>query len=383
MLANPPFLGQLKSVTVRRREDVVGLVERFGPPAAGYVDDAGLFLLAALDLVAPHGVIGFVLPASFAATRDGAAARRAVGAATELVRLWAPADADRDFDAGVRVVLAVAKRCAPGAHDATDDAPDARARAWRCGAWGSARADLAVPPGPRRTAGVLGDVAAVTADFRDEYYAVVGATRDGGDEGAPLVTCGLLDPALVRWGRRPARIGRRTWQEPRAVGLTGRAGAWASGRLVPKVLVATQTRVIEAAADETGRWLPVVPVITAVPTDVDLWSLLAVLLAPSVSAHARTIHAGAALSADAIKLSARQVAALPLPADTVAWAAGATAARVATAAGEAGDADAWRRALATLGDAMDDAYGAADASARTWWWERVARLPPPDTGSRP
>jgi len=389
VLANPPFLGQLKSLTARPREEVVARVERFGPAAAGYVDDAGLFLLAALDLVAPGGVIGFVLPASLAATRDGAATRRAVGAATDLVRLWAPARATDDFDAGVRVVCAVARRrhdlvSHDTAHEpVSDDATAGRGRAWRRGAWGAARADLLVPGGPRRTEGVVGDVAAVTADFRDEYYAVAGATCEGGDEGAPLVTCGLLDPALVRWGRRPARIGRRTWQQPRAVGLTGRAGAWASERLVPKVLVASQTRVIEAAADVTGRWLPVVPVITAVPTDVDVWSLLAALLAPSVSAHARTLHAGAALSDDAIKLSARQVAALPLPADGAAWADGAAAARAATAAGEAGDAPGWRHALATLADAMGAAYGSEDPSLRAWWWERVERLAPPDPCKRP
>ncbi|HVM66999.1 MAG TPA: hypothetical protein VMU14_19180, partial [Acidimicrobiales bacterium] len=87
--------------------------------------------------------------------------------------------------------------------------------------------------------------------------------------------------------------------------------------------------------------------------------------------------AGTALSADAIKLSAAEVARLPLPADREAWRAGAGAARAATEAGRRGDADGWRGALATLADAMGDAYGGPEPAVRSWWWERVARLPPP------
>lgn len=192
------------------------------------------------------------------------------------------------------------------------------------------------------------------------------------------MTCGLIDPAHVRWGERAARIGRRALLQPRAAGLEGALAAWARRRLVPKVMVATQTRVIEAAADPDGRWLPVVPVISVTPTvtpaGVDVWAILAVLLAPAVSAHARRTHAGAALSPDAIKLSARQVAALPLPADRSAWDAGAGAARAASAAAASADGAGWLAALRTLGAAMGDAYG-CDVSG--WWWDRIQRLPPP------
>jgi hypothetical protein len=368
VVANPPFLGQLKRDTGRSREEAAILGRRFGSAASGYADDAGLFLLAALDCVRDEGVVGFVLPAALVATRDGAAIREAVGAATTLVRLWSPPPGSvRDFDAGVRVVLAVARK-----------RPSATGGAWACGAWATVLGGDGGPPAARiRSDGVVGDVAVASADFRDEYYAVAAAVREGGDAGAPLVTCGLIDPARVRWGERPARIGRRTWTRPRAVGLTGAAAAWSQRRLVPKVMVATQTRVIEAVADDEGRWLPVVPVISVVPTTGDVWSLLAVLLAPAVSAHARRTHAGAALSSDAIKLSARQVAALPLPSDRLAWAQGAVAARAATDAAGRGDGRAWISALGVLGDAMADAYGIAPATLRSWWWDRIERLSPP------
>ena len=40
---------------------------------------------------------------------------------------------------------------------------------------------------------------------------------------------------------------------------------WAAALLVPKVLVANQTRVIEAVVDDAGAWLPGVPALTARP----------------------------------------------------------------------------------------------------------------------
>ncbi|HZQ57992.1 MAG TPA: N-6 DNA methylase [Acidimicrobiales bacterium] len=362
VIANPPFRGQLKRGTARSRDDAAALSDRFGSAAAGYADDAGLFLLAAVEAVRAGGAVGFVLPAPLLATRDARPVREAVGAKTTLVRLWAPA---ATFDAGVRVVLAVARKEPPG--------PGATP-AWGRGEWAVLARGADGPPLPRlRSDGTVGDAATVTADFRDQYYAVVAATREGGREGAPVVTCGLLDPARVLWGERPARIGRRSWSQPRAV-LTGPAAAWGRQRLVPKVMVATQTPVIEAAADEDGRWLPAVPVIAAEPRDVDVWALLAAMLAPAVSALARRRHAGAALSPDAIKLSAKQVAALPLPADRAAWAAGAEAARAATLAGRSGDIEGWQAALVVLGDAMDEAYASRAPAVRAWWWERVVRV---------
>jgi hypothetical protein len=373
VIANPPFRGQLKRGTARSREEAGAAAARFGAAAAPYADDAGLFLLAAVDGVRPGGTVAFVLPAPLLATRDARPSRAAVGARTSLVRLWAVGGAG--FGAGVRVVLAVAGKDPPSA-----PGPDG---AWRRGDWALLASAADGPPLPHlRADGAVGDVARVTADFRDQYYAVARATREGGD-GAPVVTCGLIDPAHVRWGERPARIARRAWSQPRAV-LTGPAGAWADSRLVPKVMVATQTRVVEAAADDDGRWLPAVPVVSVVPTGHDLWELLAALLAPGVSALARRRHAGAALSADAIKLSATEVARLPLPADRGAWGAGAVAARAATLAARAGDGDGWRRALATVADAMADAYGGPHPEVRAWWWERVARLPAPrPPGGRP
>jgi hypothetical protein len=95
---------------------------------------------------------------------------------------------------------------------------------------------------------------------------------------------------------------------------------WLAARLVPKVLVATQTKVIEAFVDEQGEYAPLVPLITVVPRDgTDLWLLAAAIASPIVAARARALYAGSALGAGAIKLSAKQLLAMPLPLDRTAW----------------------------------------------------------------
>jgi hypothetical protein len=100
-----------------------------------------------------------------------------------------------------------------------------------------------------------------------------------------------------------------------------------------------------------------------------LWHAAAVLLAPPVSAWALGRHAGAALSADAIKLSARQVLGIPLPSDDRAWDEGAAclAALVGTP-----DPAGHRGALAAFGAVMNRAYGAGP-EVLAWWIDRLPR----------
>jgi hypothetical protein len=134
-----------------------------------------------------------------------------------------------------------------------------------------------------------------------------------------------------------------------------RLAAWAARRLVPKVLLATQGRVLEAVADPAGEWLPSVPVVTVRPHDpAAVWRVLAVLLAPPVCALAATRYAGSALNPAAIKLSAKQAAALPLPTDEAAWARGADEVRAAQQAATPAER---RELLLLAGATMCEAYG--------------------------
>jgi hypothetical protein len=217
-------------------------------------------------------------------------------------------------------------------------------------------------------AGCVGDLATATAGFRDQFYGLVPFVRDGGD-GPALVTTGLIDAGHCAWGVRPARFARRTFAAPRvdvrALGAADpRLAAWVDRQRTPKVLVATQTKAIEAVVDADGDWIPSVPVIAVHPRRLaDLWSIAAVLLAPPVSAWAAARHLGAGLGATSLKLSARQVMELPLPPRGAAWAGAAARAR-------AGDLD---------GAAVDmcRAYGLSRTGTRSlldWWRAATARM---------
>jgi hypothetical protein len=179
---------------------------------------------------------------------------------------------------------------------------------------------LGVPPLPAlATDGTVGDRAQCSLNFRDEYYGLVPAVSDDGD-GPPLVTSGLIDPGRCLWGDRPVRFAKREFAAPRVelAQLDTSMRAWARRKLVPKVLVANQTRIVEAVADPDGAWLPGVPVSSLVPTrETSVWELAAVLTSPVATAAAWLAVAGTGLSARAIRLGPAVLAALPWPAGDV------------------------------------------------------------------
>jgi SAM-dependent methyltransferase len=451
IIGNPPFLGQMTSLTSRGGRSSLG--------GGAYADTAALFLSLAHQLAKPDGgIIALVLPQSILATRDAGPIRAAVTADAALTDLWVAGEAV--FDAAVHTVVAVFQRGRPqglirrwfgpnfdpvspatvrayvqrrvsslaadvvgigwpavGAVDAQGHmvsgagAVDARGhlvsgagavdvqghtvsgsgavRGVRATAasvggqgqlalegerllqrsdgetgrlggesWSFLTADLAgVPQVSPETGGVLGDIATVTADFRDQYYGLVGAVGDDVD-GPPLITSGLIDAAVCHWGAKPTRFAKVRYQAPRVnvAALSPALQTWAAARLVPKVLMATQTKVIEAIADPQGELLPSVPVLSIVPRNPDdVWSVLAVVLAPSTSAWAATAYLGAGMTSNALKLSAAQARTIPLPAHP--WAD-------AIAPLRAGDFPAFARA-------MNRAYAVPDEPVTAWWLARI------------
>lgn len=360
VVGNPPFLGQL-----RRR--TAGQSEAHRKGLGAYTDTSAVFLHQSLDLVRDGGVVALVQPVSVLAARDAGPVRAAVAARGAVVDLWC---SDRPVFAGTPVLT-----CVPvvrtGARPPTD--PDA---------WGDLAAPyFGIPAVSVSTGtGAVGDLAACTADFRDQYYGLRPFVRDGQhDDHAPLVTSGLIDPAECRWGSARTRFARQEYDAPSvdlaALRADGRLSGWASARLVPKLLVAGQGRVVEAVADVEGRWLPSVPVVTVAPRDPGdedlLWRLLAITLAPPVVAHAAARYLGTGLTPGSVKLSARQVAALPLPADVGAWAEGAVLAR---AAQQAATLEERHRALRAAATAMTRAYGCSATDSVLGWWLARARV---------
>ena len=122
-------------------------------------------------------------------------------------------------------------------------------------------------------------------------------------------------------------------------------------------MIATQTKVIEAAVDDEGAWVPAVPVISVVADRDRLWHLAAALCSPPLTTYAAMQRLGAARAASALKLSASDVRGLPLPAHSDAWDRAALALR-------GGD-------VVASGRLMCEAYD-VDGEVLTWW---AARLP--------
>src|SRR6185503_17404830 len=143
----------------------------------------------------------------------------------------------------------------------------------------------------------LGSRAQVSADFRDQYYGLKGAIREGG-EGSRLVTSGAISGGRSRWGEVSVRFGGQAWRRPVVDrgALDPKMAAWAADRSRPKLLVATQKRVLDLAVDAEGALLPVVPVISVLPHDpAELWSLAAAVASPPAAAWAAALALGTAL----------------------------------------------------------------------------------------
>ncbi len=300
VVGNPPFLNQLAAATTRGGRSHLG-----GGP---YADAAAEFLALAMRVTRPGGRVGLVLPQSLLSTRDAASIRAWVDDVAALRWMWW--SETHMFDAAVRVWAGV----------------------WEIGgepglvrrAYGPTFEELTPMPMPRAWSALLvggealhhdgptlGDIAAFTVDFRDQYYGLIGAVGDD-EDGPPLITSGLIEPGRCLWGERPVRFAKQRYDAPRVAlhRLSPRLQQWARARLVPKILIANQTKVIEAVHDVDGSWLPSVPVISCVTPEPE--RVLAVLNSLRANEWVRHHAAGSGLSATSVRLTPRLLASLPL-----------------------------------------------------------------------
>jgi hypothetical protein len=134
-----------------------------------------------------------------------------------------------------------------------------------------------------------------------------------------------------------------------------------------KLVVATQTRIVEAAVDVEGTWVPSVPTLAVLPArgaDIDdLWRLAAAVLSPAATAWLARRSAGTGLDRGALKVAAPDLVALPLPGDAQAWDAAAVALRAFVDSPAAAALDAYL-------DAAADAYGVSPL-VTAWWRSRA------------
>ncbi|MGQ0431283.1 MAG: N-6 DNA methylase [Microthrixaceae bacterium] len=344
IVGNPPFLSQLDAATTRSSADADRWRARFGAAVQAYTDPSALFLLAGCLLTRVGGTVAMVQPQSVMGARDAAGVREAVGAKASLREVWVPTG--RAFAAAVDVCVPVLE--VGGGDGGTP-------------VWGAhlARA-FGVPEVDLEPGATVGDEAVTAAAFRAEYYGIAPHVREEEDlpAGRPLLTTGLVDLGRSAWGERPARVAGRRWERPvvDSAALEGRAAAWADRSAAPKLIIASQTRVVEVIVDADGRFVPGVPLVVAWAPAARLWALAAALASPPVTAWAAARAAGTALAPGALKLTAALVRDAPLPIDHDAWRAGTDALE--------------RRDLLRFADAMTSAYRCAPDVA-AWWLDRV------------
>lgn len=389
IVGNPPFLSQLSADTTRDSARRERLVEAYSGIATGYVDECGLFVHLAISRLASPGVAALVLPESVLAARDARPMREWADRAAAVRTLWI-AD-HQSFDAAVDVVAPVF--VVPRSTHTTTNVMLGSTVAGSCetpvdGAWAPLLARARGVPPLAAVAGdtVVGDLASVTAGFRQHFYGLAGAVGEATpavgpaalEEDHPLVTSGAIEPLRLCWGDRPVKFSGQVWQAP-VVQLEEIADQavrqWFVDRTVPKLLIASQTKVLEVVADPVGTLLPSVPVLSLEPDDdEDLWHLAAVLSSPWASAWYAGRSAGSGLSHKAVRVRASELSKIPTPTDQESWNHGAIAARRAHAAASDHDGYGYQQALRDLAEMMGAAYGGVDLSVNRWWWDRI-RMP--------
>ena len=187
------------------------LVARFGNSLSRLTNPASVFLLIATELVSDRGVVTMIQPASFLATRESAEIRSMLVRGRTLSDLWV--GGSKIFDAAVEVVgisltrttLDVPTRISVGRNfklAAVVRPPTIEDKTW---SYLLARAK-GVPACAYESGGVVGDIASATADFRDQYYGLVGVVREAGSSDAEasqmrLATVGLIDLGEFLWGQ--------------------------------------------------------------------------------------------------------------------------------------------------------------------------------------
>ena len=391
VIGNPPFLSQLAADTTRSEQRRQQLADRFESAKGAYVDEAGLFVELALTRVEVNGVVALIVPESILAARDSLPMRTFAFEHAALAALWL--DEGQSFAAAVDVVALV---LTPRPHAAaneqtsilvgvdanTDTAGDAvpSAPSPTADSWAPLLASaLGVPNVDLGQGEHLGNGATITAGFRQHFYGISDAVVNGeaSTEAPKLVTSGAIEPLRSLWGERSVKFAGNKWETPvldyEAI-ADEKVASWFRSRQVPKLLLASQTRILEVVVDIDGSMVPSVPVVSVEPDDPErVWHLAAALTAPAVSAWMLSIAAGTGLSHDAIRVRAATLASLPLPSDPVKWDEGARLAQRAYEAASMREYTTYVSALKELAIVMNAAYRVS-STVGSWWWERF-RLP--------
>ncbi len=358
VIGNPPFASPLKSGAIP--DSAAAYRSHHSEVLGPYADLAAIHLWRASQVLHDGGRLAFVAPVSIVNARDTG-------------RMWERFEAEADaksvlipesnpFDASVRVFVPVfeIRRQATSLRRSLSHAV------------GDA---LGLPALPSVAGSdVLGTICSATSGFRDEFYGLAEFVAEeppgGGPDLVKLVTVGSVEPMECSWGTSPTKFAKAKWTRPvvDATKLDGKVARFVHGQRSPKVLVATQTKVLEAVLDPVGDLVGVTP--TIVVTSDRPAHVVAVMMAPPVNAIAVQRWFGTGLSEVALRPTASTLLELPLPSDTEKW---DEAANLIAAHGQAVDGSQQPvdpSLLRTIGEVMNDAYGGT-AEVLQWWLARA------------
>lgn len=369
VVGNPPFLGQLKSETSRSPQRAQALKERFGALYTTYIDESMLFFLLAVDLSHDDGKVALIVPSSVLGSDSSRLAREWVDSKLAVAGIWIGGRSV--FEAAAVDVVApilrskeqdqctIIKRGVEESLPAPQPAP---------GQWSSLLAVASGVPNVVFSNEVcLGDRAVITADFRDAYYWLAERVGEGtdNDDRPKLATVGLIDPFRYLHGDKTTRFAKQQFRRP-VLQIEDepppKLRTWLEQKQTPKLLVATQTRIVECYADTTGELLPSTPLVTIIPEkENQLWHLMAAVASPAASAWLGNVAAGTGLSQGTIRIRASLLSDLPLPEPSESWDHGA---ELAQQIQETGIND---KALRAFGETMNQAYNQSSTELLSWW----------------
>jgi len=379
VIGNPPFQNQLQEITVRPIEETQKLRKKWKVNAGPYADTAGYFLLVALSMLSSKGKCLLIQPQSILATVDAKPIRDKLNQEATLEGIWI-GDSDI-FEAGVNVcapLLSKDRRQSPVNIWTGTEIKELQEQLNQGENWSSAMAIAQGVPILKLKGNRLEERASATAGFRDQFYGLaphVCELETGMESVAPLITVGMIDPLRSRWGSGEFRYAGKSWLKP-VVNLTSLLAddkelyEWVQDRLKPKVLLATQTKVLEVLPDPEGQLIPSTPTISIECAPEDIWKITSALSSAAISAYAFSRVAGSALSSDTIKLSAKQVNALPLPPISDYW---EQASQSAQEAFSSKVKDAKRNKMKEMSHKISLAYGCDGNLLEEWWLKRLPK----------
>lgn len=320
VLANPPYVDAERMA--RQRPALRSYCARRYAAARGNWDLFCVFVELGLELCAPGGVCGMIVPNKLASAGYAAAAREVLARAARLLCVQ-DHSAGAGFAADVYPLVFVARRAAgPGEVVVCERAEAGRVverREVDAGRFaGPSPWPLAAEDGlveRLRAAGrPLGEVAQVWgAATVAEAYAIAELVREDAG-GLRVVNSGTIDRYEDRWATAPLRyLGRRVARpgiaEASLAKLPARRLAQAR---TPKVIVSGMTRALEAILDRRGEVLAGKSTTIAWWEGRDLRLLVALLNSRIVSGYYRRVFGGDALARGYLRVGPPQLRQVPV-----------------------------------------------------------------------